>query len=99
MKKKQTKTDSERFSYEEYVYVLNLLEKESKKLESNYLMSMEFMEDEPFDLDKKSNKEKAYDIYRKKLTSINRIKEKFNKTVSDSYKDHPNKEMRKFWGV
>ena len=84
----------DRMSYGDYRYIIDLIEVDEKRLEADYRASFSFISSQ----DLKATKN-AYACYQKKAAIIRKAKQQFQEAVKASYKDHPSKKMREFWGV
>lgn len=82
------KRNTERMSYETYSLIRDVLEDRIVKLENDFRNATQFI---PGDLTE------ANKIFQKELTSLYDAKEQLRSSVAMTYRNHPNKEMRKFW--
>lgn len=87
-----------RMSYETYAYLKYLIETREQKLDLDFQTAINFI---PSEMPKRgqSGLEKAHDIYRKEWRRLQDMKEELHDAAACTYKDHPNPEMRKFWGL
>lgn len=85
-------------TYESYAYIRNLIDADMQKLEHHFRIACGFI---PSETPKKgeSGITKAHKIFLEKHSEILRAKEEFFTAAANMYKDHPNPEMRKFWGL
>ena len=91
-----------RMDFYSYTYLKNLLDDQLKKLERefqtacNYIPSqtaVEIRKGYPNALDK------AHKIFSENHAQVTKIKNELHAVAAASYKDHPNPEMRAFWGL
>ena len=88
-----------RMSYETYAYLRTLVEDQMVKLENDYRIALTFIPLEGVKLRGKTGTDKATEIFRKEYTKLRAITEELYAAAATTYKDHPDKEMRKFWGL
>lgn len=88
----------ERMPWPTYHYIRSLLEDQQRKLERDYLTACSFIPNEYRD-DGKTPLQVAHDIFSKQYAELEQMKNDLGEALKDHYKDHPNKEMREFWGV
>ena len=96
----KTKTIApQRMSYETYAYLISLVEDQFTKLEREYHRACFFIPPEPYRKGRKSSLDKAYDIFMAQCANLRKVKDELLIAARATYKDHPNPEMRKFWGL
>jgi hypothetical protein len=87
-------------SYETFAFLNKLIEKEMIRLENDFDTACHFIPAEP---DKKrgqaSGIDRAHKIYMEESAKLDHAKEELRAAVQAQYRDHPNPEMRKFWGI
>lgn len=76
-------------SYETYKHLVQLLSTEMANLEERFHIACEFV----------SSIEEAHLIFCNRYAEIERMKNELHTIASQDYADHPNKEMRNFWGL
>ena len=84
---------SEILSYETYVYVAALLVAECDKLEHEFKIASKYISS-----NNKHGKEEAYEIFQKKSAEVNKMIGELRAVIGYSYRNHPDKNMRNFWG-
>jgi len=87
-----------RMSYETYAYLKSLVQDQRKKLERDFQTACGFI---PTGIVVKglSGIDRAHEIFRKHQGELNKVEEELHAAAQASYADHPNPEMRKFWGI
>ncbi len=94
-----------RISFETYVYLKRLIAQEQEKLEKEFYIACDFI---PYETIKESRcrdeqfpspLEKAHRIFLDQHYKLERMFEELHAAAASTYKDHPNFETRKFWGV
>jgi hypothetical protein len=88
-----------RMEFQAYTSIKELIEQAEGKLERDYLTACQFIPIESSINYEKTAIAKANAIFHKELGRLRRMKESLHSAAALTYKDHPNKEMRKFWGV
>ena len=88
-----------RMSYESYAQLRGLVQSQIVKLENDFRIACNFIPAGKYNPNEPSGIDKAHRIFTAELSKLNKIQEELHFTVAESYKDHPNKEMRKFWGL
>jgi len=92
-----------RMTYDTYNFLKGLLDRELEQLHHQYVMALDFIPYENISSKKengrKSGTEKASDILRIRLTEIFKMKTELYEAARNMYVDHPDEEMRKFWGI
>lgn len=86
-------------SYETYAYLRSLVEDQQKKLEREYQTACTYIPTERPNRNKETGRDKAYKIFLESSAQLDRIKDELKAAAASTYKDHPNPEMRKFWGI
>lgn len=81
--------------YKTYRFLMDILEEKENDLYDQYFVSCNLFAE---GLSHKSNNQ-MYDNLRMKASELIRIKKDLNDSVKLIYKNHPDAEMRKFWGV
>ena len=100
MKKKPTKTPTpKRMSYESYAAIKKLIQVEKKRLEEHYQIACWFIPPEPYKYGKKSTLDKIHEVFTKHYHDLVVMENELHDAAAHTYKDHPNPEMRKFWGL
>lgn len=100
-KKTQVTTTSEplRMSFDSYLYLKNLIAFEMQKLEKDFQTAINFIPNEGYKYGRKTGLDKAHEIFMTAYHKLSMMKEELAAAAAATYKDHPNPEMRKFWGV
>ena len=88
-----------RMSYETYAYLRTLIDDQMMKLKHNYQIALDFIPSEPIKLRGKTGTDKATEIFREEYAKLMVVKEELHTAAASTYKDHPDEEMRKFWGL
>ncbi len=86
-------------SYESYAYIQSLILAAGYKLEKEFRSACIFIPPEDYNPKKPSGLDKAHQIFMAASHKINQAHLELKDLASQSYKDHPNKEMREFWGL
>jgi len=86
-------------NYETYQYIYKLIVEDKKQLETDYLIAIQFIPSEPEKKGETTGLAKAHKIFSTETAKLNKTLKDFHKVVSESYKNHPDPEMRKFWGL
>jgi hypothetical protein len=97
--KKSKKPEPLRMSYETYAYLKSLLEREMKLLDHDLKIAYNFIPKEPYERGKLSGVDKANNIFITEYSRLNAMLTELWKVAQATYKDHPNLEMRRFWGL
>jgi hypothetical protein len=98
-KKIETKETTPRISFETYRYITSLIDAQMTRLEINFQTATWFIPDEPYKLGKMSGLDKAHKVFSDENAKLRKMKDELHLVAQQTYKDHPNPEMRKFWGV
>lgn len=88
-----------RMSYNSFAVLRKLVESQICKLENEFHIACNYIPSEPYDPKKMSGIEKAHQIFMKEVAQYHDVLKDLHTMASESYKDHPNKEMREFWGL
>ena len=88
-----------RMSYETYAYLKSLVEDQKKKLERDFQTACAFLPSPNFVVKGVSAMDRAHEVFRKHYADLNVIGEQLHAAAQATYKDHPNPEMREFWGL
>jgi len=88
-----------RMSYETYAYLKSLVEDQKRKLELEFRMACNFIPSNSGVVKGLSGIDRAHEIFRKHQGELNKVEEELYAAVQAAYRDHPNKEMREFWGL
>lgn len=86
-------------SYETYVYIKSLIEKDVAGLDNDYMRAFRFIPSESYNPKKLSGMDKAQKIYSDEWAKRKKMSDEFHSFAAATYKDHPDPEMRKFWGL
>jgi len=79
-----------RMSYDAYVFIKQLIEGRENELERVYRAVIDLAP---------SSLNEAHKNYLIEVSKLRRYKEELHLAAQSTYKDHPNKEMREFWGL
>lgn len=88
-----------RMSYDTYIQLKYLIEKDIQKWEGEFHTAGRFIPDEPYIYGKPSGIDKAHKIWSEVYAKMKRMLEELHVAAGATYKDHPNKETREFWGL
>lgn len=86
-------------SYETYAYLKSLIEQAENKLEKEYQVSCDFIPIEAPKRGQQTGRDKAHKIFSDAWAKLRNMREELHDAAACTYKDHPNPEMRKFWGL
>lgn len=86
-------------SLDTYLYLCALIGRETDELGRSYQKACEFIPSEAPKRNTKSGLAKAHEIFAERSSVLRKMKHELDETAAASYKDHPNKKMREFWGV
>jgi hypothetical protein len=92
-------TKSFRMPYETYSYLKSLIEVQMATVEKEFNIACRFIPPETPKGDKLTGLGKAHKIFAREYSTLDRMKEDLHAASQETYKDHPNPEMRKFWGL
>ena len=85
--------------YETYAYLRSLVESQQRKLETEFQISLDYIPCQVVGGNKESGRDKAHKIFSDRYAELNAVKEALHDAAAWTYKDHPNKKMREFWGI
>lgn len=85
--------------YESYTVLRELVEQREQQLVDRYQSACNFIPPETPKRGVKSGLDKAHEIFSQEYRMLKQIKEDLHTAAQATYKDHPNPEMRKFWGI
>jgi hypothetical protein len=86
-----------RMSYETYLALKSLLMGEQQKLHKEYVIALGFL---PYSGETYPVvTETAHKVYRDRQKMLTTQLEELHAAAAATYKDHPNPDMRKFWGL
>jgi hypothetical protein len=88
-----------RMSHQTYTDINGLLELERNRLHKNFVNAMTFIPYENHNPKVKSGREQAVEIYRSLDSQLTQMQKELHIAAASTYKDHPNPDMRKFWGL
>lgn len=91
-----------RMDYDSYVILRDLLDAAMVKFENDFRMACSFIPLQPLVEIRKdipSGIEKAHKIFSEHYTKLRKAKIQLHIATESTYKDHPNKKMREFWGL
>jgi hypothetical protein len=86
-------------TYETYAFLKGLLDKQMEQLHHEYVVATDFIPPERPKDGQKSGVEKAHDVYVTKRHKLIQMQVQLQDAVRTQYADHPDLEMRKFWGI
>lgn len=96
---KKSKNEPQRMSYETYALLKALLEDHIQKLENKFRSACQFIPSEEIVNGKVSPLDRAQRIFSAEYANLQKMKIELHTAAAATYKDHPNPEMRKFWGL
>ncbi len=76
-----------------------LIDMAEQQIKNDYQKALAFIPSESFQRGKTSGLDKAHRILSDELAKLDVVREEFHAAAQTTYKDHPNPEMRKFWGL
>jgi len=91
-----------RMEYESYVMLRDLLDNAIAKFENDFRVVCSFIPAQTSDEIRKgipSGIERAHEIFSEHYSKMRKAKTQLLVAVGSTYKDHPNVEIRKFWGL
>jgi hypothetical protein len=88
-----------RMPYESYALLRALVEQRQEKLTERFRSACDFIPSETPKCGEQSGIDKAHEIFRKENAVLNQLKEDLHQAAQATYKDHPNPDMKKFWGL
>lgn len=86
-------------TYETYTFLQKLLAAEKKKLQDDYLTASHFIPLEVPKSGEKSGIEKAHKIFSEDNAKLDVMIKELHSLAASQYKNHPNQQMREFWGL
>lgn len=96
---KPVKDTTVRMSYETYAHLKYLIEEDMNKWQTEFQTACGFIPSESYVSGKKTGVDKAHDIFIDVYTKMRRMLKELHEAAGATYKDHPSKEMREFWGL
>jgi len=97
--KELTQHEPQRMSYETYVFLRTLLEEYMEKWEGKFRSACLFIPSEATKSGNLSGIERAHRIFMTEHMKLDKMKEELHMAAAATYKDHPNADMRKYWGL
>lgn len=91
--------DKPRMSLDTYLYLNALIDENRRTIENSYRSALTFIPFEPYDPKVTSGVTKAHKIFMEWDTKLKKMKEELHLAAASTYKDHPRKKMREFWGL
>lgn len=85
--------------YESYAVLRALVEQRQEELVKRFQSACNFIPTETPKRGVKSGMDKAHEIFSKENAMLKQVQEDLHAACQSTYKDHPNPEMRKFWGI
>lgn len=82
-----------RITWNTYNYLRFLIEDQMEKLDQEYRTSLQYIKTGG------DGTSYAREIYDKHQKDLNQMLKELKSAAQASYKDHPSKEMREFWGI
>lgn len=89
-------------SYPSYAYLKGLIDMAEGRLKHDFQISLMFIPNQTAkEIQKKypSGVDRAHRILMEELAKIGQVRKELHAAVQAAYRDHPNPEMREFWGV
>lgn len=90
---KKTKKERQRMSYETYAYLSSLIGKQAGALEMEFHVACDYVSQEP------DGVTKAHKIFLERQAKLTNVQNELHAACAETYRDHPNPEMREFWGI
>lgn len=84
-----------RMSLETYTFLKGLLALKDQEAQTNYLIASRFIKND----DGGKAMEHANEVYQAERKRIGIMFDELHAAAASTYKDHPFKEMREFWGL
>ena len=81
--------------YETYSYIKNLLAKEKSILHKDFQTACSFISTSSW----KKGVDEVHKVFSQRLYNIEQMEQELYDAAAATYKNHPNPEMRKFWGL
>lgn len=94
-----SKPETTRMDFESYQILKNLIESALNKLEKDFRTACNFIPSEQYKRGVPSGIEKAHKIFSNEHARLKKAQTQLHVAASATYKDHPKKEMRQFWGL
>jgi len=92
-----------RMSYKNYAYLKALITREKERTTQDFRNACSFLpksdENGLGNLQRLKVNDYAYKIFNDEYHGLTLLEEELHDAVASTYKDHPNPEMRKFWGL
>ena len=85
--------------YETYLFLTSLIDKEQRQLERDFQNACSFIPRVARVSRKPSGVDMAHKIFRERSKSLDDMKDELHDSAASAYKNHPNPDMRKFWGL
>lgn len=82
-------------TYNTYEFLKQLLEVEKSKAHNDFRTFCSFLTPENYP----QGNEGGYQIYLDRYSNLRKMQAELHDAAAATYKDHPNPEMRKFWGL
>lgn len=82
-------------TYETYIFLKSLLDNNIEKQKNDYLLALSFI---PTGNKYKAAQDAAHKIFQAEYSKRLKMAEELHQAAAEFYKNHPNKEMREFWG-
>ena len=101
IKAKDNLVNRKRMSWPTYHYLRCLIEDQQRKLEREYQITFDYVPNTFQELKdwKVTPTEYARNVFNRRYSELKKMKEELSLALQDHYRDHPNKEMREFWGI
>ena len=96
------KKEPVRMEYDSYVLLRDLLDNAMVKFENDFRTACRFIPSQPLSEIRKgipSGIDKAHKIFSEHYSKMRQAKVQLHAAAASTYKDHPNLDMRKFWGL
>ena len=84
--------------YETYSFLRGLIYQEQKKLECEFRNACSFIPPAVKGSRKPSGIDEAHKIFSASAKALDDMKDELHDCAASAYKNHPNPDMRKFWG-
>ena len=97
--KQKPKIEPLGMQWETYAFLKSLLEEAKKQLERDYRKSIDFIPPEPHRPKTISGRERAHRIFSDAYAKLCKMGDELHTAAAATYKDHPRREMREFWGL
>lgn len=93
-KEKNKKVESVRMSYKTYAYLKSLVNFDIERWKRDFQTACTFIPES-----QSSGIDKAHKIFTEEYSRLKRIENELFVVSQQTYKDHPDEETRKFWGI